>query len=124
VGPITALCFVMTLDDPDRFKKSRDVGAYLGLTPARSQSGEVDPQMHISKHGDVMLRRLLVSCAQVVMKRNAPDCALKRFGTRLASRGDKAAKKKAIVALARKLAVLMHRLWVTGEVYEPKRGCK
>lgn len=124
VGPITALSFVMTIDDPARFAKSRDVGAYLGLTPARSQSGEEDPQMHISKQGDVMLRRLLVSCAQVVMKRNAPDSALKRFGTRLAQRGGKAAKKKAIVAVARKLAVLMHRLWVTGEVYEPKRGCK
>jgi len=124
VGPITALCFVMTLDDARRFAKSRDVGAYLGLTPSRNQSGEQDPQMHISKQGDKMLRRLLVSCAQCVMKRNAPDSALKRFGLRLASRGGKAAKKKAIVAVARKLAVLMHRLWLTGEVYEPLRGCK
>ena len=124
VGAITALSFVATIDDPERFRKSRDVAAYLGLTPSRNQSGEQDPQMHISKHGDETLRRLLVTCAHCILRKGAPDSALKRFGLRLASRGGKAAKKKAVVAVARKLAVLLHRLWVTGEVYEPLRGCK
>jgi transposase len=124
VGPITALCYVLTIDDPSRFKKSRDVGAYLGLTPAKNQSGVSDPQMHISKEGDKMLRRLLVTCAQCILQRSAPDSALKRHGQRVASQGTKAAKKKAVIAVARKLAVLMHRLWATGEIYEPLRGCK
>ena len=122
VGPITSLCFVLTLDDKRRFKRSRDVGAYLGLAPAQRQSSGCDPQLRISKEGDSMLRRLLVSCAQLMLQKRSPDTALKRFGLRLSERGGKSAKKKAAVAVARKLAVLLHRLWVTGEVYEPLRG--
>lgn len=122
IGPITSLCYVLTIDDPRRFARSREIGPYLGLAPARNQSGERDPEMHITKAGDTMLRRLLVNCAQSVLRKSAEDSTLKRFGQRLAARGGKAAKKKAVVAVARKLAVLMHRLWVTGEVYEPLRG--
>jgi transposase len=119
VGPLTALTFVLTVEDPSRFEKSRSVGAYLGLVPAKDQSGERDPQKRISKEGDEMLRRLLVSGAHYILGPFAKDSDLRRHGEKLSSRGGKNAKKRAIVAVARKLAVLLHRLWVTGEVYEP-----
>jgi transposase len=118
VGLITAAAYVWTLDDPYRFKRSRSVGAYLGLRPKRDQSGETDKQLHITKAGNRYLRALLVSVAQGMMRKNAKDTALKQFGLRLAQRGGKRAKKIAAVAMARKLAVLLHHLWVTGEVYE------
>ena len=118
VGPITGLAYVLTLEDPHRFRKSRMVGAYLGLTPRSDQSGSVDKELRISKHGDEFLRRLLVSAAQYVLNPiNKHDSALRRFGLRLAE-GGKRTKKRAVVAVARKLAVLLHRLWVTGEIYE------
>jgi transposase len=122
VGTLTALTFVLTLEDPYRFEKSRTVGAYLGLVPATDRSGERDPQRHISKEGDRMLRRLLVSGAQYILGPFANDSDLRRHGERMASRGGKNAKKRAAVAVARKLSVLLHRLWVTGEVYEPLRN--
>jgi len=119
VGPITALQFVLTIGDPTRFKHSRDVAAYLGLTPRRRQSGEMDPQLRISKAGNKQLRTLLVQCAQYLLGHFGPDSDLKRWGTHLFQRGGKNGKKRAIVAVARKLAVLLHRLWITGEPYRP-----
>jgi transposase len=122
VGGLTALAFVLTLEDPYRFEKSRSVGAYLGLVPATNRSGERDPQKRISKEGDEMLRRLLVSGAHYVLGPFGSDSDLKRHGQKVASRGGKNAKKRAVVAVARKLAVLLHSLWVSGEVYEPLRN--
>jgi transposase len=122
VGVITALAFVLILEDPRRFRRSRTVGAYLGLVPARKDSGEFAPQLRITKHGNVLLRRLLVGSAQYMLGPFGEDCDLRRYGIRLADRGGKSAKKRAIVAVARKLAVLLHRLWRTAEVYEPFRN--
>jgi transposase len=119
VGPLTALTFVLTLEDPYRFEKSRSVGAYLGLVPAMDQSGDRDPQKRISKEGDQMLRKLLVGSAHYILGPFGSDSDLRRHGQKIASRGGKNAKKRAAVAVARKLAVLLHRLWVTGEVYDP-----
>jgi len=119
VGATTALAFVLTIEDPLRFPRSRIVGSYLGLRPRRDQSGARDPQMRITKAGDRELRRLLVQAAQYQLGPFGPDTDLRRFGQRLAARGGKAARKRAVVAVARKTAVLLHRLWVTGAVYEP-----
>jgi transposase len=119
IGALTALTFVLTLEDPCRFEKSRTVGAYLGLVPARDQSGDRDPQKHISKEGDEMLRKLLVGSAHYILGPFGSNSDLRRHGQRIASRGGKNAKKRAVVAVARKLAVLLHRLWVTAELYEP-----
>lgn len=122
VGTLIALTFLLTLEDPHRFRKSRDVGCYLGLQPGRRNSGQSEPQMHISKEGDPYLRTLLVQGAQHILGPFGPDCDLRRWGLKLAERGGKSGKKRAIIAVARKLAVLLHRLWVTGEVYEPLRN--
>jgi transposase len=119
IGPLTALTFVLTVGDPARFKKSRNVGAYLGLVPARDQSGDRDSQKHISKEGDEMLRRLLVGSAHYILGPFGSDSDLRRHGEKIASRGAKNSKKRAAVAVARKLAVLLHTLWVSGEVYDP-----
>jgi transposase len=122
VGTLIALTFLLTVEDKDRFGKSRDVGCYVGLRPRRSQSGESQPQLRITKEGDVYLRKMLVQGAQYILGYHGPDTNLKRWGLKLAERGGKNAKKRAIVAVARKLGVLLHRLWVTGEVYEPLRN--
>ena len=119
VGPITALAYVLTLEEPARFGKSREVGPFLGLTPRRDQSGQVDKQLRITKAGNAYLRRLLVQCANYVLGRHGPDCDLRRFGLKLAERGGKNAKRRAVVAVARKLGVLLHCLWKTGGAYEP-----
>jgi transposase len=119
VGALTALTFVLTLEDPYRFEKSRTVGAYLGLVPARDQSGDRDPQKRISKEGDEMLRKLLVGSAHYILGPFGSDSDLRRHGQKIASRGGKNAKKRAAVAVARKLSVLLHRLWMTGELYDP-----
>jgi transposase len=119
VGPVTSLAYVLTLETPLRFARSRDVGAYLGLVPRQEDSGDIQPQLSISKAGDRMLRKLLVGSAQYILGPFAPDTDLRRFGMRLCERGGKNAKKRAAVAVARKLAVLLHRLWLSGEVYEP-----
>jgi transposase len=121
VGPITALYYVLTLEDPNRFAKSRSVGAYLGLCPKQRDSGTQQPQLRITKAGDVLLRRLLVNAAQYILGPFGPDTDLRRAGLRMAERGGKAAKKRAVVAVARRRAVLLHRLWVTGEEYESLR---
>lgn len=119
VGPVTSVAFVVTVGDPERFKTSRTAGAWVGLTPGQSASGQRDPQMRITKEGDHYLRRLLVSCAQYILAPGRPDSDLRRHGLALAARGGKNAKKRAVVAVARKLAVLLHMLWRTGAVYEP-----
>lgn len=119
VGPITSLAFVLTLEAPERFLKSRTVGVFLGLVPGRKQSGDSDPQRRITKQGDHCLRRLLVNAAHYILGRFGPDSDLRRFGVRIASRGGKNARKRAVVAVARKLAVLLHHLWRSAEVYEP-----
>jgi transposase len=119
VGTLIALTFLLTLEDPHRFRRSRDVGCYLGLQPGRRNSGQSEPQMHISKEGDPYLRTLLVQGAQHILGPFGMDCDLRRWGLKLAERGGKSGKKRAIIATARKLAVLLHHLWVSGEVYEP-----
>jgi transposase len=128
MGPIGSLCFVLTLDDHKRFRRGRDVGPYVGLAPGQKSSGMSNPQMHITKAGDREMRRLLVLSANYILGRFGPDCDLRRFGLKIMGAGnDKTAKKRARVAVARKLAVLMHHLWRTGEEYDPfhlakKRG--
>ena len=122
IGPLTALTFVLTIEDPYRFEKSRSVGAYLGLVPGKDQSGESDPQKRISKEDDEMLRKLLVSCAHYILGPFGSDSDLRRHGEKIASRGGKNAKKRAAVAVARKLSVLLHSLWMSAEIYEPLRN--
>lgn len=122
VGPLIALTYVLTIEDPTRFRRSRDVGSFLGLRPKQCESGDSSPQLGISKGGNSHLRWLLVQAAQYTLSRLAPDSRLRRWGLELTVRGGKNAKKRAVVAVARKLAVLLHRLWVTGEVYEPLYG--
>lgn len=119
VGAVTGLAFVLTLEDPHRFTKSRRVGAYLGLTPKKKQSGGSDPQLRITKAGNGYMRRLLVQSAHYVLGPFAQDSALRDWGLKLKERGGKNAKKRAVVAVGRKLAVLLHRLWVTGECWQP-----
>lgn len=121
VGPVTALTYVLTIGDPKCFASSRDVGAYLGLIPGRDQSGAVDKQLRISKTGDTYLRSLLVEAAQYILGPFGPDCDLRRHGHELAARGGRGAKRKAVVAIARKLAVLMHALWTSGSDYQAIR---
>lgn len=122
VGPITALCFVLTIEDPARFANSRQVGPYLGLTPRRDQSGETDKQLPITKAGNAYLRKLLVSSAHYIMGPFGPESNLRHHGLSLCTRGGKNAKKRAAVAVDRKLSVLLHRLWVSGEQYQPFYG--
>jgi transposase len=122
VGAITALYYVLTIEDASRFAKSRAVGAYVGLRPKQRDSGEQRPQLRITKAGDRLLRSLLVRCAHYILGPFGPDTDLRRWGLRMAERGGSASKKRAIVAVARRLAVLLHRLWVTGEAYAPLRG--
>ena len=124
VGPVASLAYVLTLEKPDRFQKSRDVGPYIGLVPKQRDSGETVKQLSITKTGDGMLRRLLVTSSQYILGPFGRDCDLRRFGLKLAERGGKNAKKRAVVAVARKLAVLLHRLWATGEKYEPLRNAR
>ncbi|HKR82665.1 MAG TPA: IS110 family transposase [Terriglobales bacterium] len=119
VGTLVALTYMLTLEDPHRFSKSRDAGCYAGLQPGRRNSGQSEPQMRISKEGDAYLRGLLVQSAHHILGPFGADSDLRRWGLKLAERGGKNGKKRAIVATARKLAVLLHRLWVSGEVYEP-----
>lgn len=122
VGALTALCFVLVLDDPDRFPRSRAGGSYVGLRPKTRASSGSDPECHITKAGDGLLRRLLVGSAQYILGPFGPDTDLRRWGLRLAARGRKNAKKRAVVAVARKLAVLLHHLWSTQERYVPLRS--
>jgi transposase len=126
VGALTALTYVLVLEDPARFRQSRSVGSYLGLAPRLDETGGAGrgPELSISKTGDALLRRLLVSSAHYILGPFGPDTDLRRWGLALAARGGKNAKKRTVVAVARKLAVLLHRLWSTGEAYEPLRNAK
>lgn len=122
VGPVISVAFVLSVEDPKRFRSSRRVGSWLGLCPRSQASGDSNPQLRISKAGDGKLRRLLVQGAHRLLGPFGADCDLRRYGLKLAARGGKAPKKRAAVAVARKLAVLLHRLWVTGARYEPLRN--
>lgn len=119
VGALTSLAFMLTIENPERFEKSRDVGPYLGLVPKQDESGDSSPQLRITKEGDTMVRRLLVGSSHYILGPFGEDCDLRRHGEKIAARGGKNAKKRAVVAVARKLGVLLHRLWRTGEVYDP-----
>jgi transposase len=121
VGPITALTFVLTIEDPCRFERTREIGPYLGLVPRLRSSGKVNPELSITKAGDERLRRLLTQCAHHILGRHGPETDLRRFGEALQARGKKNAKKKAVTAVARKLAVLLLALWKSGEDYVPLR---
>ena len=120
VGTLTSLTFILTIGDPKRFRRRRDVAAYLGLVPKRDQSGDTDKQLRISKAGNSYMRRLLVSAAHYILGPFGPDCELKRHGLKLAERGGPSAKKKAVIAVARKLAVLMFKLWHDEDIYQPE----
>jgi transposase len=126
VGPLTALTYVLTIEDPRRFESSRDVGSYLGLVTKKRQSGKRDPQLGITKTGDELLRKLLVNCAHHILGHLGADSDLRRWGLNLVARGQKAgqqgARKRAAAAVARKLAVVMHRLWAEERKYEPLRN--
>lgn len=122
VGALTGLAFVLVLEDARRFASSRSVGPFLGLTSKKDQSGESDPQRGITKAGNRLLRRLLVQSAHYIQGPFGEDCDLSRHGEKIAARGGKRAKKRATIAVARKLSVLMHRLWVSGQTYEPLRN--
>lgn len=119
VGLLTSLTFILTIGDPTRFKRKRDVAAFLGLVPRRDQSGETDKQLRISKAGNTYLRKLLVGCAQYILGPFGPDTALKRKGLKLTEKGGPRAKRKAVVAVARNLAVLLLTLWHDEALYEP-----
>ncbi len=119
VGALTSLAFILTLEDPERFRKSRQVGAFVGLVPRQHDTGESSPQLRITKAGNDYLRRLLVTSSQYILGFYGEDCDLKRHGERISAQGGKAAKRRAVVAVARKLSVLLHLLWRTGQVYEP-----
>lgn len=121
VGPLTALGYVLVIEDPGRFPNARAVGPYLGLTPRRAQSGDHDPQLRITKAGDSLLRRLLVGAANYILGPFGADSDLRRWGLALAARGGKNAKKRATIAVARKLSALLHVLWRTGDDYQPLR---
>jgi transposase len=137
VGTLIALTYILTIEDAQRFEHSRDVGPYLGLTRKQRDSGDSEPELGITKAGDQLLRRLLVQGAHCILRQGAPDSDLKAWGMARQQnggkdggkngknqKGSKNAKKKTIVAIARKLAVLLHRLWVTGEVYDPQYNRK
>ena len=122
VGVLTGLAFVLTVTDPARFPKSRSIGAYLGLVSRLEQSGDSNPQLSITKAGDAFCRRLMVQAAHYILGPFGPDTDLRRIGLAIADRGGKNAKKRAAVAVARRLSVLLLSLWKTGEVYEPLRN--
>ena len=122
VGPLISLSFILTIGDPHRFRRSRNVGPWVGLTPKKRESGDSDPQLRIHRCGDAFLRRLLVVAARYILGPFGKDSDLRRYGLRLCERGGGNAKKRAAVAVARKLAVLLHRLWITGADYEPLKN--
>jgi transposase len=124
VGPLTAMAYVLVLEDPKRFPRVREVGSHVGLVPRLDDTGQSQPQLRITKAGDELLRRYLVQAAHYILGPFGPDTDLRRWGVALAERGGKNAKKRAAVAVARKLSVLLMRLWASGAVYEPLRNAK
>jgi transposase len=121
VGPLTALAYVLLVEDPTRFATSRQAAAYFGLVPKLDESSQSTPQLRITKRGDPLGRRYLVNAAQYILGPFGPPCDLRRFGEALMVRGGPNAKKRAVIAVARKLAVLLHALWRTGTPYHPER---
>ena len=124
IDTISALGIHLEVGDWTRFNHPKHVAAYLGLVPRRDQSGQTDKQLGITKAGDGLVRTLLVQGAHRILGPFGEDSALRRHGLHLAARGGKASKKRAVIAVARKLAVLLHRMWVTGEAYEPLRAAR
>ena len=124
VGLIVALTYVLVIADPQRFRRSRQVGCYTGTTPRHNDSGQRSPQLGITKHGDAYLRAMLTQSAQFILGPLGEDCDLRRWGLQLCERGGKNAKKRAVTAVARKLAVLMHRLWISAAPYDPLYNAK
>jgi transposase len=124
VGTLIGLTFMLTLDDAERFRHSRDVGAFVGLQPKQRDSGDRQPELGISKAGDRLLRKYLVQGAHSILRQGAPESDLQGWGLRKISGGGKNVKRRVVGAVARKLAVLLHRLWVTGEVYDPQYNRK
>lgn len=123
VGPLTSLALCLAIGDETRFKKNRAIGAYFGLTPKCDQSGDSNKELKISKAGNRYIRSLLVNCAQHILGIFGKDSNLKRFGERIMNRGKgKKFKKKAVVAVSRKLSVLLLRLYKTGEEYIPLKN--
>jgi len=114
IGPVTAVAFTAAVDDPQRFRKSKSVGAYFGLTNRRYQSGEMDISGRISKCGDRLVRSYLFEAAGSLLTRTKTWSAIKSWGLRIRKRSG---IKKAQVAVARKLAVIMHQMWITGEAF-------
>ena len=119
VGPVLALAFVSSIEDPSRFSSSRTVGNYVGLAPGLYDSGARTPQLRISKCGDRLLRRLLVNAASYILGPFGGDSDLRRLGERIAGGGSQRDRARARIAVARKLACLLHHLWRTGSVWEP-----
>lgn len=119
VGTLIGLTYILTIEDAERFQHSRDVGAFLGIQPKQRESGDSQPELGISKTGDRLLRSYLVQAAHCMLRQGAPDSDLRAWGLGKMGAGGKRAKRRALVGMARKLAVLLHRLWVMGEVYDP-----
>lgn len=118
VGSVTALAFILVLEQHERFGNGRDAAAYLGLVPKRDQSGDSDPQLRITKSGNKLMRKLLVQCAQYILSQGT-DSELRQWGQHLAARGGKRAKKRAVVAMARKLTVVLYALWRDETAFDP-----
>ena len=116
---MTSLAYILTIEESRRFRDSRTAGAFLGMTPKRDQSGRTDKQLRITKAGNRYLRQLLVGCAHYILGPFGRDSDLRRHGMKIMSRGGKNAKKRAVVAVARKLSVLMHCLWKKDAEYDP-----
>lgn len=119
VGALTALAFVLTIADPTRITNSRSAGAYFGLVPGSKDSGEKHQPLRITKEGNEFCRRLLIAAGHYILGPFGKDCDLRRHGEKLMADGGKDGRKRAVVAVARKLAVLMHRLWIGNETYQP-----
>jgi transposase len=123
VGTLTALMFMLTVGDKERFSRTRDIGSFLGLRPRLSQSGDIEPQLPITKAGDGLLRKTLVECAQSIVGPCGKDTDLRRWGLKRieSGNGSKRARQRAVVGVARRLAVLMMSLWKSGKSYDPLR---
>ncbi len=119
VGPVVAACYACTLDSPEGMATNRQAGAFLGLRPRQQQSGDSNPQCGITKSGNIYLRSLLVQSAQYILRRTGPDSELRRWGLKLAASGGKRGKKRAVVAVARKLAVILLSMWRNHKNFEP-----
>jgi transposase len=122
VGPVLALAYAATIEDPARFTSSRTVGNYVGLAPGQYASGAKTPELRISKRGDRLTRRLLVNAATYILGPFGQDCDLRRYGGRIARGGSQRDKARARIAVARKLACLLHHLWRTASVWNPKHA--